>query len=45
MNTGQIDIDKIPDEGGKKMNRYKNKHLKLIEMGDKTIMIDSKTID
>jgi hypothetical protein len=45
MNTGLIDIDKIPDEGGKKMKRNKNKNFKMIELGDKTIMIDAKTVE
>lgn len=44
MKAGLINMDKIPVEG-KKIKRNKNKNLKMIELGDKTIYIDSKTVE
>jgi hypothetical protein len=46
MKAGLVTMDNIQGEPkGKKLKRNKNKHLKKIELGDKVIMIDTKTVE
>lgn len=44
MKAGFVNFDNIA-EPNKKPKRNKNKHLKKIELGDKVIMIDTKTVE
>ena len=46
MKAGLTTLDNIQGEPqGKKLKRNKNKHMKKNELGDKVIMIDTKTIE
>ena len=46
MKAGLTTLENIQGEPlSKKLKRNKNKHLKKIELGDKVIMIDTKTVE